>query len=68
MDLTHQRNANRTRIIRLSLELYDQKSEAEKRRLFEHHVNHIAVEYSIHQQEDWIRILENSVAVLKGGE
>jgi len=63
--ITHQRNANRNRIIEMALALYDKKTPDEKRVMFEHYVNHIAVSYTIQHQEDWIRILE---LALKDGE
>ena len=63
--ITHQRNANRQRIIEMVLALYDKKTPDEKRVMFEHYVNHIAVSYVVHQQEDWLLILEKA---LKGGE
>ena len=62
--ITHQRNSNRIRIIEMALALYDKKTPEEKRVMFEHYVNHIAVSYTVHQQEDWLRILE---LALKGG-
>jgi len=63
--ITHQRNANRIRIIEMALVLYDKKTPDEKRAMFEHYVNHIAVSYTVYQQEDWLMILEKA---LKGGE
>ena len=63
--ITHQRNANRQRITEMALALYDRKTPEEKRVMFEHYVNHIAVSYTVHQQEDWLLILEKA---LKGSE
>ncbi len=63
--ITHQRNENRIRIVEIALALYDKKTPDEKRTMFEHYVNHIAVNYSVNEQKAWLRILEMA---LKGGE
>ncbi|KKT67908.1 MAG: hypothetical protein UW63_C0093G0003 [Candidatus Uhrbacteria bacterium GW2011_GWF2_44_350] len=62
--ITHQREANRLRIVEMALTLFDKKSQDEKRVMFELYVNHIAVNYTVNQQKDWMGILEKA---LKGG-
>jgi ATP-dependent helicase YprA (DUF1998 family) len=55
--LTHQRVENVAEIKKLALAIYDGKTEDEKRQMFENYVNHIAVNYTITEQREWLEIL-----------
>jgi hypothetical protein len=56
--ITHQRADNVREITRLALAIYDDKTEEQRRKMFENYADHIARNSSVAEQRDWITILE----------